>query len=327
MSTNEEKEAIKREEERLARALDRKKGKAAGAKPAWKLKLEEEEARRKVQQDEAQKKRDESLAAIKAKQDQDWKAKQAVAASAPKIDQEAEKRQQKEIAEKRLKEEREQRHKEEQAAAEKAKEEQFQKQKQQQAQSQTNASKKVEETIHEPDVEVVWNEEEYLKLKRQLTAKSLSSSSQEELENRLQAITEHLIQKQNHLETLASEKAYLQLQLEAALQNHTPKTVTDDRHSILIDDGSASKKRSKRKDDARLRPIASLVDSNSNSAIGRRVVGAANFIDSVSTLTGRFLGQAPMARLAVIFYMLTLHFWVFYVFWTWNPEIHKDKPI
>jgi len=49
MSTPEEKEATKREEERLARAIERKQsGKnAAKQKPAWKVKLEEEEARKK----------------------------------------------------------------------------------------------------------------------------------------------------------------------------------------------------------------------------------------------------------------------------------------
>ncbi len=136
------------------------------------------------------------------------------------------------------------------------------------------------------------------------------------MENRLQAITEHLIQKQNQLETLASEKAYLQLQLEAALQqNQMNKNVVDDRHSIVIDDGStlSNKKRSKRSKSDDLRSIASLMESSPishHSALRRRVVGAANFLDSVSTVTGRFLGQAPIARLAVIFYMVHtyLHF-------------------
>lgn len=43
---------------------------------------------------------------------------------------------------------------------------------------------------------------------------SMNVTSQEELENRLQSITEHLIQKQNQLEAALSEKAYLQLQIE-----------------------------------------------------------------------------------------------------------------
>jgi len=46
-------------------------------------------------------------------------------------------------------------------------------------------------------------EEEQQKLKRQLAAKALSSSSQEELENRLQAITDHLIQKQKSIRNIS----------------------------------------------------------------------------------------------------------------------------
>jgi len=49
-----ERELIKKEQDRLERALDRKKPKfGAGQKPAWKVKLEEEEARKKAQQAEA----------------------------------------------------------------------------------------------------------------------------------------------------------------------------------------------------------------------------------------------------------------------------------
>jgi len=179
-------------------------------------------------------------------------------------------------------------------------------------------------------------EEEIQKLKKQVAAKSTSSSSQEELENRLQTITDHLIQKQNQLETALSEKAYLQLQLENYLQNQNDKKLSerDDKHhtTIVVDDLSNKKRNhSTRNDDGpRLRSIASLVESttsyNEQSAIGRRVIGAAQLIDSISNITGSYLRHYPLARLGVIFYMLLLHLWVFYVFITWNPEMHPgDK--
>jgi len=174
-------------------------------------------------------------------------------------------------------------------------------------------------------------DEEIQNLKRRLAAKSLSSSSQEELENRFQLITENLIQKQNQLEAVATEKAYMQLQLEAALQSlNEKKHSQDEHHSIIIDD---AKKRRHRDDlsGPRLRPIASLVESSNisshNSALGRRVVRAANFIDLISTITGSYLRHSPLARLGVIFYVFLMHFWVLYVFMTWNPEIHSnDSP-
>ena len=48
----------------------------------------------------------------------------------------------------------------------------------------------------------------------QLTTKSLSTSSQTELENRLHSLTESLIQKQTIVEGLSTEKNSLVLQLE-----------------------------------------------------------------------------------------------------------------
>ena len=48
----------------------------------------------------------------------------------------------------------------------------------------------------------------------QLTTKSFSTTSQTELENRLHALTESLIQKQTMLEALSTEKNSLGLQLE-----------------------------------------------------------------------------------------------------------------
>ena len=48
----------------------------------------------------------------------------------------------------------------------------------------------------------------------QLVAKSMSASNEEELENRLRALTESLIQKQTALESLSTEKNSLLLQHE-----------------------------------------------------------------------------------------------------------------
>jgi len=47
-----------------------------------------------------------------------------------------------------------------------------------------------------------------------LTTKAVNASSEEELENRLHALTETLIQKQAMIEALSTEKSSLGLQLE-----------------------------------------------------------------------------------------------------------------
>lgn len=135
-------------------------------------------------------------------------------------------------------------------------------------------------------------EEEVLKLKKQITAKAFNHHNQEELETRLQALTEHLIQKQNQLEAITSEKAYLQLQVESlvsqqqVLQSQLDKKLNEDKPSYVNIDMSSTKKRYKNRSEdghSRLKPMSSLVENNAviNRTIGRKVIGAANFLDSV----------------------------------------------
>jgi len=79
----------------------------------------------------------------------------------------------------------------------------------------------------------------------------------------------------------------------------------DDKHTILIEDNlTSAKKRSHIKQEdtiPRQRSIASLVENssyhNEQGVISRRVVGAAHFLDSVSTITGKYLRHYPLARL------------------------------
>lgn len=145
------------------------------------------------------------------------------------------------------------------------------------------------------------------KLKRQL-AKAASSASQEELEHRLQSITESLIQKQKQLETLSSEKAYLQLKLESALQA-----------SKALEEKVTDIPRERTSSGARHR--WSSLESGDNSV--EAVKGNA-FADAVQTVTGRYLRRYPRARMAVFGYIIALHLWVIYVSASWNPEIHND---
>jgi len=97
----------------------------------------------------------------------------------------------------------------------------------------------------------------------------------------------------------------------------------------VIDSFAPNKRRNRSElsEGPRLRSIASLVErtyqDDGQSSIRRKVMGAARFLDSLSTITGKYLDHYPVVRLAAIFYMFLLHLWVFYLFVTWNPEIHK----
>ncbi|KAK2826632.1 hypothetical protein Q5P01_020846 [Channa striata] len=132
-------------------------------------------------------------------------------------------------------------------------------------------------------------EDEIQKLRNQLTNKTLSSSSQTELENRLHQLTETLIQKQTMLEALGTEKSSLG---PGARQRNTP---------VLFS------------------------DQDSPGVYGK-VRKAASTIDRFSIRLGIFLRRYPMARVFVILYMAVLHLWVMIVLLTYTPEMHHGSP-
>ncbi|XP_015282660.1 PREDICTED: golgin subfamily A member 5 [Gekko japonicus] len=165
-------------------------------------------------------------------------------------------------------------------------------------------------------------EEEIQKLRNQLTNKTLSSSSQSELENRLHQLTETLIQKQTVLESLSTEKNSLVYQLERmeqqlkAVQGNSANGPSINMPGIDSSEGT------------RMRNVPVLfsdIDVNVAGMYGR-VRKAASSIDQFSIRLGIFLRRYPIARVFVIIYMVLLHLWVMVVLLTYTPEMHHDNP-
>ncbi|KAM4852959.1 golgin subfamily A member 5 isoform 1-T2 [Thomomys bottae] len=165
-------------------------------------------------------------------------------------------------------------------------------------------------------------EEEIQKLRNQLTNKTLSHSSQSELESRLHQLTETLIQKQTMLESLSTEKNSLVFQLERLEQQmHSASTSTSNGSSInmsAIDSGEGT----------RLRNVPVLFNDTETNPAGMygKVRKAASSIDQCSIRLGIFLRRYPIARVFVIIYMALLHLWVMIVLLTYTPEMHHDQP-
>ncbi|ETE67504.1 Golgin subfamily A member 5, partial [Ophiophagus hannah] len=163
-------------------------------------------------------------------------------------------------------------------------------------------------------------EEEIQKLRNQLTNKTLSSSSQTELENRLHQLTETLIQKQTMLENLSTEKNALVYQLERLEQQlKTVQGASTNGSSINMAGIDNS---------TRMRNVPVLfgdLDVNAAGMYGK-VRKAASTIDQFSIRLGIFLRRYPIARVFVIIYMVLLHLWVMIVLLTYTPEMHHDNP-
>ncbi|XP_021535323.1 golgin subfamily A member 5 [Neomonachus schauinslandi] len=165
-------------------------------------------------------------------------------------------------------------------------------------------------------------EEEIQKLRNQLTNKTLSNSSQSELENRLHQLTETLIQKQTMLESLSTEKNSLVFQLERLEQQVNSASGSSNNGSSInmsgVDNGEGT----------RLRNVPVLFNDAETNLAGMygKVRKAASSIDQFSIRLGIFLRRYPIARVFVIIYMALLHLWVMIVLLTYTPEMHHDQP-
>nr|XP_016846381.1 PREDICTED: golgin subfamily A member 5 isoform X2 [Anolis carolinensis] len=166
-------------------------------------------------------------------------------------------------------------------------------------------------------------EEEIQKLRNQLTNKTLGSSSQSELENRLHQLTETLIQKQTMLENLSTEKNSLVYQLERleqqmkAVQGPSTNGPTINMAGIESSEGT------------RMRNVPVLFSDVDMNVAGMyaKVRRAASSIDRFSIRLGIFLRRYPIARVFVIIYMVSIaSLWVMIVLLTYTPEMHHDNP-
>ncbi|XP_058843520.1 golgin subfamily A member 5-like isoform X2 [Acipenser ruthenus] len=166
-------------------------------------------------------------------------------------------------------------------------------------------------------------EEEVQKLRNQLTNKTLSNSSQTELENRLHQLTETLIQKQTMLEALSTEKNSLVFQLERLEQQL--KSVQG---SSTVNGPSINMAGVENTEGARMRNVPVLFSDGESTDAGMygRVRNAASTIDRFSIRLGIFLRRYPIARVFVIIYMAVLHLWVMIVLLTYTPEMHPGSP-
>lgn len=157
------------------------------------------------------------------------------------------------------------------------------------------------------------------RLRSQITTKSLASTTEKELENRLHLLTENLIQKQTLIEALQSEKHSIFLQLERSEKR------LQDYETIVASKSKSATIRMMDDDDTASSRLQYLRESPYDHEVTRKVKRAASEIDKFSIRLGVFLKKYPIARIFVIFYMFLLHLWVAIVLFTYKPEIHDDS--
>ncbi|KAI1287714.1 Golgin subfamily A member 5 [Halotydeus destructor] len=169
-------------------------------------------------------------------------------------------------------------------------------------------------------------DQEIEKLRKQLVAKRSSSSgaSIQELEARVKSLTENLLQKQTLVEQMTSEKHSLSLQLErsearlrTALENVNNSAGPGSVAIGMVSSASASNLVNR----GGYRPFTDYEDPQ-DGQVTRRVKRAYGQLDSFSIRLGTFLRSYPSARGLLLIYILILHIWVFFILFSYRPEIH-----
>lgn len=154
-------------------------------------------------------------------------------------------------------------------------------------------------------------EAELTRLRTQLSQKLTPQNA--ELGSRLQVLTNTLVQKQNTLEMVLTERNSLRLQLET-LEKKYREALNGAQHSqirmIPISNG----------DDGRSHVPSMFVESPFDTTMTRRVKKAYSSLDAVSIRTGVFLRRYPLARIVVFSYVVLLHLWVMFVLLSNSPQ-------
>ncbi|XP_066589036.1 golgin-84 [Prorops nasuta] len=157
-------------------------------------------------------------------------------------------------------------------------------------------------------VQISKQSSELSRLRMQLSAISTPSS---EIEARLATLTQTLVQKQQALEHLTTERNALRLQLEKT--EHEFRTGNSKRNCYNnINDT----------DDAKAQVPTFLLESPFDTGVTRRVKRAYSTLDAISIRTGVFLRRYPLARILVLIYMAILQLWVLFVLLSQSPEAH-----
>lgn len=168
-------------------------------------------------------------------------------------------------------------------------------------------------------------EHELERLRQQLTSKTINQVHDEELERRLQTLTESVLHKQSLIECLQADKSSLNLKLERLEQRldeceNIRKTSKENYSnvstmSIALDDNDSLENIRHR--------LPLLHETPTDVHLTKKVKRAANELDRWAMRLTIFLRRYPFVRLFVLFYIFLLHLWTLIVLCTYATEMHS----
>lgn len=152
-------------------------------------------------------------------------------------------------------------------------------------------------------------------LNKQLAQQKYAGSSSKGYDDRINSLTQSLVQKQNALETLTAERNAIKLQLEKVelqQRNRISSTALENRRPARIINMNDT-------DDDKSQVPNFMMENPFDTRVARRVKRAYSSLDAVGIRLGIFMRRYPLMRVFVIIYIAILHLWVMLVLLSSTP--------
>lgn len=133
-------------------------------------------------------------------------------------------------------------------------------------------------------------------------------------DDRIHALTQSLVQKQNSLENMTAERNAMRIQLEKLEHQHqeTIRLLRQQRTAQIINMNDT--------DDAKSLLPNFMRENPFDTRVARRMKRAYSSVDKAGVRLGVFLRRYPLIRILFIAYVAFLHFWVMFVLLSSTPN-------
>lgn len=151
------------------------------------------------------------------------------------------------------------------------------------------------------------------KLRKRITQWNNAGTSSKGFDDRINSLTQSLVQKQNALETITADRNAIKIQFEKLEQQYRSVSMAKREHNpIRIIDVNDTD------DDKSQVPNYFMLENPFDTRVVRRVKRAYSTLDSAGIRVGLFL-RRPLIRVFFIIYVAILHLWVMLVLLSSTP--------
>ncbi|KAL5222210.1 hypothetical protein ABZP36_026923 [Zizania latifolia] len=152
-------------------------------------------------------------------------------------------------------------------------------------------------------------------------AEHYSRQEHVELEKRYRELTDLLYHKQTQLESMASEKAALEFQLEKSIKQFHEVQIEAERSRV------ARRSASSWEEDADIKALEPLPLHHRHMATAnQQLQKAAKLLDSGAVRATRFLWRHPVARVSLLFYLVFVHLFLMYLLHRLQDFASREVP-